>query len=192
MPVLPAEPNVFPPQLFRDGPEPDASPRSWWVLHTKPRQEKSLARQLFRSRVPFYLPLTAHRSLVRGRVLEAHLPLFPGYVFLWADHDERVEALTTGRVVRTLPVPDGEGLWRDLRQIARLIASGAAVAPEARLVPGATVEIHAGPLAGLRGKVIRAASGNRFVVEVNFIQQGASVVLDDYCLTAVPEPAGAV
>lgn len=192
MPLLPPEPNVFPPQLLLDGPEPVLAPRSWWVLHTKPRQEKSLARQLFTSAVPFYLPVTARRCLVRGRVLHAHVPLFPGYVFLWADHDERVEALATGRVVRALPVPDQEGLWDDLRQVARLIATKAVLTPEARVVPGATVEIHTGPLAGLRGKVIRAASGNRFVVEVNFIQQGASVVLDDCCLAAVPEPAGVV
>jgi hypothetical protein len=52
-------------------------------------------------------------------------------------------------------------------------------------VAGATVEIRHGALAGLKGKIIRAASGNRFVVQIDFIQQGASVLLDGFCLEAV-------
>jgi len=48
-----------------------------------------------------------------------------------------------------------------------------------------TVEIQSGPLAGLRGKVLRSASGWRFVVTIDFIQQGASVLLDDFNLVCV-------
>ena len=36
--------------------------------------------------------------------------------------------------------------------------------------------------AGLKGKIIRVATGRRFVVQVDFIQQGASVVLDDFAV----------
>jgi transcription antitermination factor NusG len=72
-----------------------------------------------------------------------------------------------------------------LLRLWRLLASGAPVTPEDRLVPGMTVEITRGPLAGLSGKIVRAASGRRFVVEVHFIQRGASVLLDDFAL----EPA---
>ena len=76
-------------------------------------------------------------------------------------------------------------MWSDLRQINQLIASGAPITPEERLTPGVSVEIRSGPLAGLKGKILRTASGRRFVVEVDFIQQGASVLLEDYCLTTV-------
>ena len=94
------------------------------MLHTKPRQEKSLARQLGDKQLPFYLPVVARRVPVRGRVLTSFVPLFPGYVFLLADRDERVAALATARVVRSLVVPDQTLLWNDLRQVQRLIASG--------------------------------------------------------------------
>ena len=43
-------------------------------------------------------------------------------------------------------------------------------------VAGATLDEavrRSGPLAGLKGKILRTASGRRFVVEVDFIQQGA-------------------
>src|SRR5216683_723888 len=122
MPLLPPEPNVFPDALFTDDSTKHAeSDRVWWVLHTKPRQEKSLARQLLEVRIPFYLPTIAQRCMVRNRVLHSHVPLFAGYVFLLADRTERVTALATGRIVRTLEVFDQPAIWHDLSQIHRLI-----------------------------------------------------------------------
>jgi len=94
-------------------------------------------------------------------------------------------ALNTRRVVGSLEVTDQEELWGDLRQINRLIASGAPVMPEDQLVPGMMVEIRSGPLAGLKGKILRTASGQRFVVQVNFIQRGASVLMDDFNLAKI-------
>ena len=190
MPVLSPELDLYPDELLSDEGEPDhASERVWWVLHTKPRQEKSLVRQLHRSGIPYYLPLIPRRWRLRGRMMTSHLPLFPSYVFLRGDRQERVSALSTNRVVRSLEVVDQRGLWRDLRQIHRLIAAGMPIAPENRLTSGTPVEITSGPLTGLRGKVLRSASGNRFVVQIDFIQQGASVVLDDYTLTRVHDQA---
>lgn len=178
MPMLAPEPNVFPDALFEDN-VGAASERGWFVLHTRPRQEKALARHLFENQVPFYLPLITRRNLIRNRVLESHVPLFAGYVFLLAGREERTLALTSNRVVNTLPVADQPRLWHDLTQIYRLIRSGAPVTPEERLEPGDPVEIRHGPLAGLRGVILKEASGRRFVVQVDFIQRGASVLLED-------------
>jgi transcription antitermination factor NusG len=185
MPVLAAEPNIFPPELLTSPLQPESCPGQWWVLHTRPRQEKSLARQLGELRVPFYLPIVARRFRVRGRAMTSHMPLFPGYVFLLADRDQRLVALATNRVVRTLPVNDQPQLWHDLMQLQRLIATGSPITPEERLAPGSKVEIHSGPLAGLKGKIVKQATGHRFVVEVDFIQRGASVLLDDCCLSSL-------
>ena len=62
MPILPEEPCLFPENLLDPltGPTrvPDAATeRVWWVIYTKARQEKSLARQLEGSQVPFYMPM---------------------------------------------------------------------------------------------------------------------------------------
>jgi transcriptional antiterminator RfaH len=180
MPILDREPDLFPDDLLAgDAPAPEHAGRAWLALHTRPRQEKSIARELYRRRVPFYVPLVPHRSLIRGRIVTAHVPLFPGYVFLLASPEERLAALATNRVVQTLPVANQEGLRHDLRQIRQLIASNAPLTVEGALTPGVPVEITAGPLAGLKGKIRRGASGCRFVVEVDFIQQGASVLVDE-------------
>jgi transcriptional antiterminator RfaH len=192
MPLLPAEPSYFPAALFDAESDSVSAGRTWWVLHTKPRQEKSLARRLTATGTPFYLPTIVRRNRIRNRVLCSHVPLFPGYVFLLADGAERLRCLETNCVVRSLPVPDQEGLWHDLAQVERLIASGEPIDPETRLAPGSVVEIRTGPLAGLKGRILREASGHRFVVQVDFIQRGASVLLDDVVLSAVVEENAAL
>ena len=120
-------------------------------------------------------------------LLSSHVPLFPGYVFLLGTWEERLRALATSRVVRVLEVVNQQGLWHDLKQIRCLLASGVAVNREERLEPGTRVEIRSGPLAGLSGKIVRTASGQRFVVEVDFIRHGASVLLDETTLAAATE-----
>jgi len=184
MPILSAETVVFPESLF-EATRPAGA--AWWVFHTKPRQEKSLARALHEKRIAFYLPLVPRRWRSRGRVLTSYVPLFAGYVFVLGNAETRLEALSGRRVVRTLAVADQDGLWHDLGQIHRLIASGAPITPEQGLAPGMAVEIRSGPLAGLRGTILRTASGRRFLVQVNFIQRGASILLDDFTLVKADE-----
>lgn len=185
MPVLPEETAIHPPGLL-DSPEPEGvGDRIWFVLHTRPRQEKSLARELLGRQAPFYLPLYAKRKRFQDRWLTSYLPLFPGYVFLLATEEERLAALRTNRVLKVLKVDFQEQLWSDLRQIRRLLLSGAPVTPEERLTAGDIVEIQSGPLTGLRGVIERTASGRRFIVRVDFIQRGASVLLDDSILVKV-------
>jgi transcriptional antiterminator RfaH len=178
MPILPPEPALYPDDLFSLD-CPAAAGASWSVLHSKPRQEKRLLSDLRERRLPCYLPLVERRLVIRGRPVSSFVPLFEGYVFLLARGDDRLPALATRRVVRTLRVADQQQLWQDLRQVHRLIASGAPLTAQAGLAPGALVEIRCGPLAGLRGRILRTANGCRFIVQVNFIQQGASVVVDE-------------
>ena len=187
MPILPAERTLFPEGLLSESTLPKLSDRTWWVLHVKPRQEKSLARQLCGKEIPYYLPVVTRRTVVRGQALQSLIPLFPGYVFLLGDREEWLRALATGRVVRPLAVVDQTRIWTDLRQLYRLIEIGAPITPEDRLAPGAMVEVTQGPLAGLRGKILRTATGKRFVVEIDFIQRGASVLLDSFALVQVSE-----
>lgn len=185
MPVLPAETEIFPSHLL-DGPDPEcAATRTWFVLHTRPRQEKSVARELAKRQVPFFLPLYSKRKRFQGRFVTSYLPLFPGYVFQLATEEERLLALKTNRVLNVLSVVDQARIWDDLRQIRRLLLSGEPVTPEERFAVGDLVEVLSGPLAGLRGVVERTASGRRFIVRVDFIQRGASVLLDDTVLVKV-------
>lgn len=186
MPILAREPDAFPGDLLEQsdlGQEPD---RVWWALHTLPRREKELMRRLAALSIHFYTPLAAHQSRSStGRVRTAYVPLFPGYVFLHSDEEHRHTAMTTNCVLRWLAVPDQDTLTHDLRQISRLIRSGAPLHPVDRMVPGTPVEIAHGPLAGLEGKIIRRNQHSTLLIEVHFLQRGASVEIEDWMV----EPA---
>lgn len=191
MPLLPLEPFVFPEDLFQAPARAPEGAELWWVLHTRPRAEKSLVRRLLGRHHPFFLPLYQRRWRSRGRLLSAYLPLFPGYVFLMGDHQARLETLQTNLVVRCLTVEDQPRLHADLERVYRLMASGAPLTSEERLRPGTLVEITDGPLAGLQGKVVRQGKREKFTVEVDFLQRGASVELEGWMIKPLESGAAA-
>jgi transcriptional antiterminator RfaH len=181
------EPTLFPETLLDDwtaGP----SGRQWWALHTKPRQEKALARQILRYEIPFYLPLVKKRTVYRGQKVVSFVPLFASYVFTYASNEERVCALTTKRVVQTLAVGNAEELVFDLRQFRRLIESNAPLTLERRIVPGNRVRVLRGSFMGMEGVVLKRRGETRLLVAINFLQQGASVEIDDFCLEKIDSP----
>jgi transcriptional antiterminator RfaH len=160
----------------------------WWVLHTKPRTEKTLARKLLDREIGFYLPLYEHRLPSQTRVRKSYLPLFPSYVFLFGNAEQRRQALETNLVVQTLPVSDQLRLRSDLQAVHRILETRQKVTPEERLQPGTPVRIVAGPLAGLEGVVTRKGRQLRFVIEVRFFAQGVATEIESWML----EPADAM
>ena len=181
MPILKEEPNLYPEALL-DDPPVDAPDRRWFALYTKARQEKSLAREIHRQRIPFYLPLVKKTNISRGHKRISLTPLFGGYVFLFAAEEERVRCLATNRISRVLPVEQPEELVFDLRQFRRLIAANAPLTIEARLAPGRRVRVRQGAFAGLEGTVLKRRGETRLLVAINFLQRGASVEIDDFLL----------
>lgn len=184
MPILRKEPSIFPESLLDEEGRPERE-RRWRVLYTKARQEKALARELLASTVPFYLPLIAKENVMRGRRIASYIPLFTGYMFLFGDEDERLRTLQTNRISRILEVEDAGSLVYDLRQIRQLIASGAPLTVESRLEPGDRVRVKHGPFAGLEGTVLQRRGKTRLLVAVNFLQQGASVEVEDFFLEPI-------
>ena len=172
MPILKEEPSLFPDTLLSEAP---GAGRRWLALYTKARQEKSLARELLKYRIPFYLPLVKKTSVARGRKRTSLVPLFGGYLFLFGSEEERVRALTTNRVSRVLSVEDPEQLVFDLSQLRQLIATNAPLTVKSRLEPGRRVRVRQGAFAGLEGIVLKRRAETRLLVSVNFLQKGASV-----------------
>jgi transcriptional antiterminator RfaH len=184
MPLLPPEPHLFPADLL--DPQTASSPGQWWVLHTRPRAEKALARRFWARHVPFFLPLHKRQRRGRSRTLTAYLPLFPSYVFVRGGAAERLAALETNLVARVLEVPDQAQLLADLGRVHRLMALGAPLTPEAAPAPGTPVRIASGPLAGMEGTVLRSGGQWRLLVEVRFLHQGVSVELETRALETLP------
>jgi transcription antitermination factor NusG len=185
MPLVRLETALHPPELLQKPPIHEAS--QWWVVHTRPRAEKALARQLLARNLSYYLPFHQRQWRSGGRWLCSHLPLFPGYLFLHGDHQTRLNALETNLVALVLPVADQVKLHDDLRRVERMIAAGVPMTPEERLGPGTRVEITAGPLAGMTGTVLRRGKQLKFLIEVQFLRRGVSVEIESWMLEAVNE-----
>jgi transcription antitermination factor NusG len=179
MTALALEPYVAPADLFGSGKYLDCEFSRWWVLHVRPRAEKSLARRLLGRNIPFFLPVFEKRQRIQRRLVTSYLPLFPGYLFVQTDDGALQAAAQTNLVANTIRVEDQQRLAQGLERIHDLIQSGAPLAPEPRLEPGMAAEITSGSLAGLRGTVVRRGGSTRLVIELNFLQQGASVEVEE-------------
>jgi transcriptional antiterminator RfaH len=185
MPLLPPETTLFPPDLLDRPADPGAESR-WWVIHTRPRAEKGLARKLVGKGLGFYLPTRYQSWRSNGRWFESHLPLFPGYVFLHARPEDWVDVVSTGMVANVLPVPYQDELTEDLQRVHRVLSAGLPVEHQAALPPGTPVEIVAGVLQGLTGTVARNGRRAGVYIQVRLIGQGVLVELDPRLL----RPAG--
>jgi len=185
MPILPRQRDVFPDDLLEDSAAQAIDGRAvgelgWVAFYTLSRREKDLMRKLEASTIPFYAPLVKRRMRSpSGRTRLSFVPLFPGYVFSLVDDDQRRTALATNTVARWLPIGDPAGFVSDLRNIKRLIATEQPLTPEALLEPGQPVRVRSGPLQGLEGTVVKRRGGERLVVAVRFLNQGASIELED-------------
>jgi transcriptional antiterminator RfaH len=179
MPILPRQRDVYPGDLLAFPDSGDSGGR-WMVFYTLARREKDLMRKLEAGGVPFYGPMIRRRlRSAGGRTRDSFVPLFPGYVFSRADEEQRRTALATNTVARWIPVTDERMLVDDLRAIQRLIETDQPLTTESRLEAGQPVRVRSGALQGLEGTVIRRRGTERLLVAVRFLNQGASIELED-------------
>ncbi len=180
MPLLDAEPCQFPAELFR-APNPIRTPDiTWYAIYSRSRAEKTIARHLHAHGVTFYLPLEKKVWRANGRKRTAHLPLFPGYLFLCGDKGDCVRAMESNQVSAVLPVLDPELLFRELAQVERVLGGEVTVLPETDLGVGDDVVVQDGPFRGFVGRVIDRAEGRRFVIRISFLNCGVSVPLEGW------------
>ena len=157
----------------------------WWLLHTKPRQEKKLAEALLKYEIPHYLPVSQHKAVTRGRTRTTLASLFSGYFFLWATPAQRIRALETNRIVATHEVEDGARLGKRLFELAELIEQGVPLTVEARLTAGRKVRVKSGSFKGMEGTVLQRAGKTRLFIMVNELLGGVSLEVEEHQIAPI-------
>jgi transcription antitermination factor NusG len=184
VPVLDREPAVWPEHLFELASESRRSGQ-WRAYQVRPRTEKVVARYFHNRQIAYFLPQIERRKRYQRRLVCSHLVLFPGYVFALVNDQNLERGFESKAIIRSLCIDDQDRIDQELREIDRLIRSGEPLTREERLQPGSPARIVRGPLTGLRGQVVKNVRGQKFVLEVQFIQQGVSVEIDSSFIEAL-------
>jgi len=170
---------IFPADLLETAcPSAADTARAWYVARVKSRREKALASFLFRRSIGYFLPLVKRRQSGGNRIRYSLVPVFPGYVFVYADIEERYNAFTSNHVSRMIEVKDPETLLRELNQIHRTLSAGQPIYPVEFVGVGRLVRVKYGPMKDVEGIVVRRDKKFRLVLNVTTIMQSVSVHID--------------
>lgn len=149
----------------------------WFAVRTRAQQEKAVRDRLRGQGVEPLLPTVRRVSQWSDRKKLIEVPLFTGYCFANFLLQEKASILqipgvayVVGRGGEPEPVRQEE-----IDALRILAESGMPYEPCAALAEGDPVELVRGPLAGLRGRLIRRDGAHYIVIGVQLIQQGASL-----------------
>ena len=170
---------IFPADLLETAdPAAAATARTWYVARVKSRREKALASFLFRRSIGYYLPLVKQRQSSNRRIRYSLVPVFSGYVFVYADIEERYSAFTSNHVSRMIEVKDPETLLQELKQVYLALSAGQPVYPVEFVSVGRRVRVKTGPMKDVEGIVVRKDKKFRLVLNVTTIMQSVSIQVD--------------
>ena len=158
------------------------TPSKWYAVQTRPRSEKFVQRMLVKKGVHAWVPLQKFlRRYARSRRW-VEKPLINCYVFVRIAMDQYMTVLETENVVHFVriaremaPIPESE--MEVLRRITLETDLEVDVRP-GQIMEGDPVEIRAGSLAGLRGKVLKADGKRKLQVELEHVGYTLLITVD--------------
>jgi transcriptional antiterminator RfaH len=153
---------------------------SWFALTTRPNHEHAATQGLSNQGLEAYLPVYRSRKHWSDRVRESDAVLFPGYVFCRFGLREKLRVLQApgvrsivGSGKQPVAVEDDE-----ISAVRAVLSLGRTIAPWPFLRIGQSVIIEHGPLAPLRGIILRTKGAWRVVVSVEALGSSISVEVD--------------
>lgn len=152
----------------------------WYAIRTRARHEKRVHEALVERGVESFLPLWERWSRWKDRKKRVQFPLFPGYGFVRLDLAVRLIVLRIPGVVgfvtmaeKPAPVPAEE-----IDAIRTLVSGPLHYDPHPFFTEGMEVEVIRGPLAGVRGRLVRKDRNASLVFSIALIRQAVAVVID--------------
>jgi transcriptional antiterminator RfaH len=148
--------------------------RSWYLVYTKPRQEKVAAENLLRQKYEVYFPQLSIWRTRRGKRQSVIEPLFPRYLFIrldsqsdnWAPIRSTLGVMSLVRF-GTEPARVPDELVEYLR--SRHNADGLHEWAQPKLIVGERARVVSGPLAGYEGILIAKSSRDRVVILMDLV-----------------------
>lgn len=141
----------------------------WFAIYTRYKREKLVAQRLRQKGIEVYLPLQKFTRRYVRKIKQVELPLINCYLFTKITKKEYVPVLETQDVVKfirfsknLISIPEAE-----IQIIQRVVGESIEVeVSPSEYLPGDDVEIIAGELTGLRGKLLKKESDKNFLIEL--------------------------
>ncbi|MBV6440270.1 MAG: UpxY family transcription antiterminator [Haliscomenobacteraceae bacterium CHB4] len=159
----------------------DTEPR-WFAVHTRSKSEKFVQRMLEKKGIHAWLPL---QKLMRRYTRSTRLtekPLINCYIFVKIAKEKYVPVLETENVAgfvkfgkNLVSIPESE-----IEMLKRItLEDGLDVeAVKGSFTEGDPVEIAAGNLAGLKGRIVKVEGKRKFQVELDYLFHSLLITVD--------------
>lgn len=143
---------------------------SWYVLYTKPRNEKKVARLLTDEGVNVFCPLREEVRQWSDRKKKVSEPVFTSYIFVQMEDykKECADVLSTPGAVRFLWWNGKPGLVRDveIQAIKDFLNEYKDVEITVNFKEGEQIKVNEGPLKDAAGKIIMI-QGNKAILHLH-------------------------
>ncbi len=145
---------------------------NWYVVYTKPRNEKKVSQELDKQGIVHYLPLVKTLRQWSDRKKKVEIPLFNSYVFVFVSSKEYFSVLKVVGVVKfitfsgkavTIPEKQIDAIKKTLQHELEMEAT-----TEIFKI-GQKIEIIEGILAGINGEIITISGKNKFLLRIENI-----------------------
>ncbi len=138
---------------------------NWYLVHTKPKQEKCALQNLQQQGYQCYLPMLSTEKIRQGSLAVVNEPLFPRYLLIQPGSAKSWGSVRSTKGVNRLVCFGSEPARIDDDLITLLQAQEASLQsnPEPLFKPGEKVRITEGAFAGIEG-IYQMAEGERRVM----------------------------
>lgn len=176
--AVPIQPSV-PVSLPTSAPDLSLPPNaSWYLVHTKSRQEDTAITNLERQNYRCYMPMIHLEKIRRGKSVGVEEPMFPSYVFVQLENSESGKGQSWTPIRSTLGVRDlvrfgGQSPKVDPDLIAALLEREQLqqTTPQALFAAGDKVIVTEGAFAGLEAIYQTADAECRSMILLNLLHK---------------------
>jgi transcription antitermination factor NusG len=154
----------------------------WNAVYTRHQHEKRVAESLAGNGFEVFLPTYNTIRQWTDRKKQLSLPLFPCYVFVRSNFEQRLRVLTTPGIHflvmfggRPAPIPDLE-----VDAIRKAVESRLRIEPHPFLRCGDWVRVMSGPLADVEGILVRKKGSYRLILSAILLGKSIAVEIDAF------------
>src|SRR5688572_1732548 len=135
--------------------------KQWFALCTRARHEKAVRERLCKKGYEEFLPTYICNSQWSDRTKKIETPLFPGYCFARFENCELFDVLQVPGVCYVVGADQPESIpGKEIEPLRKLMTSAVSYNPHQIISEGMLVQIASGPLAGIRGRLMRQDGGH--------------------------------